>query len=133
MLFNQVKIIQEPFIGRQQGSFFRRFGLEKLVGILQELFIFIQARQQAVRTARAFQRMPAGQAFGEFRHLLHAEQFRPQRLLLPQLLRCFQIPGADFELDYIFYYFLGGFIHGGPQSLRAVWVFSIREYQHIEF
>ncbi len=82
LIFDQIKIVEQPFAGRRDPTVLRDGGHEQSADADQDGFILGQASEQAVRRMSGHQGMRIGQALAVLFHLHGTEELRAQRRLV---------------------------------------------------
>ena len=73
LLFDQIEIVQQPFVGRRHPPVGRHRGHDQLIGFEQNRFVLLQATQQSVWSGPLVHLMPTGQCFRVLLELVRAE------------------------------------------------------------
>ena len=88
LLFDQVKIVEQPFAGRGDAAVCLDRRAEQVAGVAQNHFVFSQPREQLIGRAPVAQAVHAGQIPAVLLHLVGAEQLRAQRRFVLGELAC---------------------------------------------
>jgi hypothetical protein len=82
LLFDQIKVIQQPFRSRRDAAILCSGGSDQIVSINQDNFVLCQTRQQTIFHWYRCQSMGTSDAAGVTFQLIDVQQFGPQRRFL---------------------------------------------------
>src|SRR6185295_5072357 len=81
LIFDEVKIVEQPFAGRGAGAAFLDRRRQQVAGLQQDAFVVHKAREQQVARATGTEGVQSRQRPAVLLHLVGAEQFRSKRRL----------------------------------------------------